>query len=87
MIRFRLVGGPFDGATHGAPWKEAPPAIWVTKDSTSRGPLGLRAWPRQRPGATPYNYADLDGEVFVYIFSSLTDEGWYEVVNTLSVAA
>jgi hypothetical protein len=87
VIRFRLVGGPFDGGERDTPWTEAPLEVWVKKDPSSTGPLGLRAWPRQRPGAHPYCYADVEGDVHVYVSSRMSDEGWYEIVRTIEPTA
>lgn len=82
MIAFRLIGGPFDGATSQHCWPEPPQAIWIREDPTSGGPLGLRAWPRQRPGAHPYDLAQYDRNVAIYISSDMTDEGWHQVART-----
>lgn len=73
MIPFKLIGGKWDGKEADGPWKEPPRVVWLVEDNKR----GDRAYARQRPGSVPYAYAGKDYGFHIYIFSYLTDEGWF----------
>lgn len=87
MRDFQLVGGYFDGAHGEFPWADDPPVVWAVPDPTSPGPFKGALHYRQRPGAFPYNLADVSGRTLTFVYSNLTDDGYLEMTEDKRVPA
>lgn len=87
MREFQLVGGPFDGAHGPFHWPTDPPVVWAAPDPTSPGPFKGSLTEHQRPGACPYNLADISGPTLTFVFSNLTDDGYLQLTEDKRVAA
>lgn len=75
MIPFKLIGGRWDGREGDGRWRQAPPQLFVIEDQKRED--GGVVYARHRPGATVYHHAGKDYGFHIYIFTELTDEGWY----------
>ena len=83
MIAFRLIGGPFDGAEGDGLWDKVPEVLWARHDPNSPGPHRGVVTRRQRPGATPYGYAEEKDGINCYVLSNVSDVGWNRLVEQI----
>lgn len=83
MIPFRLIGGPFDGAEGDGLWDKVPEVLWARHDPNSPGPHKGVVNIRQRPGSTPYGYAEEKDGINCYVLSNVSDVGWNRLVEQI----